>query len=166
MPDGGIALPEIGVVHAQGLTVAHLDLELNERCRTILEGIAVTPALMQRASLYVYVLGEVHQPGSFQLVAPTTVSQAITMAGSWNNGANLRNIIVLRRGERWQLMGCKINVNDILSGQKVRPRNDIWVADSDVIILRKGNRLKTDDFINLLFTLGIYSVFPATFSFY
>ena len=133
MPDGGIALPEIGVVHAQGLTVAQLDLELNERYRAILEGIGVTPTVMQRAALYVYVLGEVRQPGRFPLVAPTTVSQAIAMAGSWNNGGNLRNIIVLRPGEGWQLMGCKINVNDILSGRKVCPRNDIWVADSDVI---------------------------------
>jgi len=165
MPDGGIALPEIGVVPAQGLTVAQLDVELNERYRSVLDGIGVTPTLMQRAGLYVYVLGEVHQPGRFQLVAPTTVSQAIALAGSWNNGAYLRNIIVLRRGESWQLMGCKINVNDILRGYTVCPRNDIWVADSDVIILPKDNLLRTDDFINLLFTRGIYSVFPATFTF-
>ncbi len=166
MPDGGIALPEIGVVHVQGLTVAQLDLELNERYRMVLEGIGVTPTLMQRAALYVYVLGEVHQAGRFPLVAPTTVSQAITLAGSWNNGANLRNIIVLRRGEGWQLMGCKISVNDILYGRTVCPRCDIWLADSDVVIVPKSDLLRTDDFINLLFTRGIYSVLPATFTFY
>ena len=111
-------------------------------------------------------LGEVHQAGRFPLVAPTTVSQAITLAGSWNNGANLRNIIVLRRGEGWQLMGCKISVNDILYGRTVCPRCDIWLADSDVVIVPKSDLLRTDDFINLLFMRGIYSVLPATFTFY
>ena len=48
---------------------------------------------------YVFVLGEVKTPGRFQLDSPTTVMQAISMAGSWNVGAHIDHIVVFRRGE-------------------------------------------------------------------
>ena len=40
------------------------------------------------------------------------------------------------------------------------PPGEIWLNDSDVIILPKSKILLTDDFINLVFTRGIYGVVP------
>lgn len=159
-PDGCITLPEIGTVVAQGLTAAELGIELNERYREQLPGLGVTPVLSQRAPRYVYVLGEVTRPGRFVLEAPTTASQAVSLAGSWNMGANLRQIVVLRRGDQWQLMGCLINLHDVLYAQKPCPRQDIWLSDSDIVIVPKGNLMKADDFIDQVFTRGLYRVLP------
>jgi polysaccharide export outer membrane protein len=40
------------------------------------------------------------------------------------------------------------------------PAGEIWLNDSDVIILPKSKILLCDDFINLVFTRGVYGVVP------
>jgi polysaccharide export outer membrane protein len=159
-PEGTVALPAIGSVQAQGLTLSELQTELNESYRQVVEGIQVIPILVQRAPRYVYVLGEVNTPGRFDLTGPTTALQAIGMAGSWRVGANLRQIVVFRRGDDWRLLATMIDLQGALLGNQPCPPGEIWIDDSDVIIVPKGKILIADDFINLVFTRGIYGVFP------
>ena len=161
-PEGTVSLPAIGSVRAQGLTLTEFQDEINERYRQDIEGIQIIPILTQRAPRYVYVLGEVKTPGRFELTGPTTAIQAISMAGSWNVGANLRQIVVFRRGDDWRLMATMIDLEGALFGRQPCPKGEIWIDDSDVIIVPKGPILQADDFINLVFTRGIYGVFPLT----
>ena len=166
-PDGTISLPAVGVVHAQGLTLQELRAELREAYRQEVEGIEVIPVLVQRAPRYVYVLGEVALPGRYELTGPTTVLQALSMAGSWNVGAHLRQVVVLRRGEDWRLMATMLNLQPPLYGKQPCPPDEIWLSDSDIIIVPKSPILVADEFIELVFTRGIYGVFPlnATINF-
>lgn len=161
-PEGTIALPAIGSVQAQGLTLPELQVELNENYRQVVEGIQVIPILVQRAPRYVYVLGEVNTPGRFELTGPTTALQALSMAGSWRVGANLRQIVVFRRGDDWRLLATMINLEGALFGNQPCPPGEIWIDDSDVVIVPKSKILIADDFINLVFTRGIYGVFPLS----
>jgi polysaccharide export outer membrane protein len=161
-PEGTVSLPAIGSVPAQGLSLPELQEEVNERYRQQIEGIEVIPVLVQRAPRYVYVLGEVGNPGRFELTGPTTVLQALSMAGSWNVGANIRQIVVFRRGDDWRLMATMLNLDAALHGKQPCPPGEIWLSDSDVIIVPKSRILVADDFINLVFTRGIYGVFPLS----
>jgi polysaccharide export outer membrane protein len=163
-PSGMISLPVVGTVPAQGLSLSELQQELNERYRQHIEGIEVVPVLVQRAARYVYVLGEVGTPGRFELSGPTTVMQALSMAGSWNNGANIRQIVIFRRGQQWQLMATKVNLQAALHGNQPTPAGELWLSDSDVIIVPKSPILIADDFIELVFTRGIYGIFPLDVS--
>jgi polysaccharide biosynthesis/export protein len=159
-PEGTISLPAIGSIQSQGLTLPELQTELNEAYRQVVDGIQVIPMLTQRAPRYVYVLGEVNNPGRFELTGPTTALQSLAMAGSWRVGANLRQIVVFRRGDDWRLLATLINLEGALFGNQPCPRGEIWIDDSDVIIVPKGKILIADDFIDLVFTRGIYGVFP------
>ena len=161
-PEGTISLPAIGTVPAQGLTLPELLVELNERYRDIVEGIQINPILAQRAPRYVFVVGEVNKPGRFELTGPTTAIQAISMAGSWRVGANLRQIVVFRRGDDWRLLATIIDLQAALLGNQSCPPGEIWIDDSDIVIVPKSKILIADDFINLVFTRGIYGVFPLT----
>jgi len=161
-PEGTIALPALGTVPAQGLTLPELQRELNERYRQDIEGIEVIPVLVQRAPRYVFVLGEVAMPGRYELTGPTTVMQAISMAGSWNVGAHLRQIVVFRRGDDWRLMATMLDLGPALNGHKACPPGEIWLSDSDIVIVPKSPILHADDFISLVFTRGIYGVFPMS----
>jgi len=163
-PEGSISLPAIGCVPAQGLTLRELQQELNERYREQIEGMEVIPVLVQRAPRFVYVLGEVHTPGRFELVGPTTVIQAISMAGGWNVGANLRQVVVFRRDDSWQLLATMLNLQAPLYGNDACPSGEIWLSDSDVVIVPKGKILIADEFIELVFTRGAYGVFPFSSS--
>jgi polysaccharide export outer membrane protein len=159
-PEGTIALPAIGSIQAQGLSLPELQKEINECYQQVVEGIQIIPILVQRAPRYVYVLGEVNNPGRFELVAPTTALQAISLAGSWRVGANLRQIVVFRRGDDWRLLATMINLEAALFGHQATPPGEIWIDDSDVVIVPKSSILVADDFINLVFTRGLYGVFP------
>lgn len=159
-PEGTVTLPAIGYVHAQGLTLPELQQEINERYREMIEGIEVMPVLSQRAPRYVYVLGEVRTPGRFEMTGPTTILQSIAMAGSWNVGANISQVVVFRRGDDWRLMATMVNLEGALRGKQPSPPGEIWLSDSDVVIVPKGRILEFDDFINLVFTRGLYGVFP------
>ncbi len=159
-PEGTIALPVIGSVQAQGLTLPELQQELNECYREQIQGMEIIPVLIRRAPRFVYVLGEVGTPGRFELSGPTTVLQALSMAGSWNVGANLEQIVVFRRGDDWRLMATMVDLKAALHGKQACPAGEIWLSDSDVIIVPKSRILRTDDFIELVFTRGLYGVIP------
>ena len=159
-PDGSISLTAIGHIRAQGLTLDELRQEINERYREKIEGMEIIPVLTARAPRYVYVLGEVHAPGRFEMLGPTTALQALAMAGSWNVGANISQVVVFRRGDDWRLMATMIDLQGALRGKQPCPQGEIWLDDSDVIIVPKGRILEADDFINLVFTRGLYGVFP------
>lgn len=164
-PDGSISLPAVGPVPVQGLTLEEVERELNLRYLLEVEGIEVTPILETRAPRYVYVLGEVKLPGRYTLEGPTTVMQAISMGGSWNVGANLKQVVVFRRGDDWRLMATMLDLQDALAGKCKCPAGEIWLGDSDVVLVPKSAILRADDFINLVFTRGAYGVMPFTTSY-
>lgn len=161
-PEGTISLPAIGHVNAQGFTLTELQQELNERYRSVVEGLEVMPVLVTRAPRYVYVLGEVRAPGRYTLEAPTTAIQAVSLAGGWNVGANLRQVVVLRRGDDWQMTATMLNIQAPLYGNLNRPVGEIWLSDSDIVIVPKTRILVADEFIELVFTRGIYGVVPVS----
>jgi polysaccharide export outer membrane protein len=113
----------------------------------------------------VYVLGEVRNPGRFELVGPTTAMQSISLAGGWNIGGNLRQVVVFRRAEDWRLIATKLDIQGALFGHRPVPSDEIWLRDSDVVLVPKTPLLRLDDVIDLAFTRGVYRVFPIGFGY-
>jgi polysaccharide export outer membrane protein len=159
-PNGTVQLPALGSVPAQGLSLAELRNEVEARYADLVPGFEVTPVLVERAPRSVYVLGEVAKPGKFALDAPTTVIQAIAMAGSWNIGGNLRQVIIFRRDDCWRLMATRVNVRPALYNSRKLEADDIWLRDSDIVIVPKSPLQVFDDYVQLIFTKGIYGVVP------
>jgi polysaccharide export outer membrane protein len=164
-PDGTVQLPALGSVYVQGLTLAECQREIDERYAQLVQGMEITPILVHRAPRFVFVLGEVRAPGRYSLEGPTTIMQAVAMAGSWNVGANLKELVVFRRDDCWRLMATKLNIQGALRGHRPCPADEIWLRDSDIVLVPKSALLLTDDAINLLFTRGLYSVIPANVTF-
>jgi polysaccharide export outer membrane protein len=159
-PEGSIALPAIGSVPAQGLTLAELKRELDERFALKVDGLEVTPVLVTRAPRYFYVLGEVAHPGRFSLEGPTTTMQAISLAGGWNLGGNLRQVVIFRRGDDWRLMATMLDVRGALYAKVPTPADEVWLNDSDVVVVPKAPIRVFDDYLSLAFTQGLYSIMP------
>jgi polysaccharide export outer membrane protein len=163
-PEGTIQAPGLGSVFVQGLAIEELRSELEARYGAIFgPGLLVSPALSERATSYVFLGGEVAIPGRYTLEGPTTVMQAIALAGGWNNGGNTREVVVFRRDENWCLKATKINVHRPLYGKDPCPVNDVWLRDNDLVIVPKSRILCAADVIELYFTRGVYAVFPITF---
>lgn len=160
-PDGTIRLPLVGTIGVVGLSLDELERETNMRYAQQLQGLRVTPILTQRAPRFIYVAGEVTNPGRFELPAPTTAMQAIALAGGWNTGGNLRQIVVFRRDQNWRLMAIKLDLAGGLFGKRPVPSDEIWLRDSDIILIPKTPILRLADAVELYFTRTLYGIFPA-----
>jgi len=91
--------------------------------------------------------------------------QAIALAGSWNIGAKLNHVIVLRRDENWQLIATRLPLHDAFFGKTSCPDGEIWLRDSDIVIVPKSRIQWTGDLIELFFTRGLYGVLPINGAF-
>jgi polysaccharide export outer membrane protein len=163
-PEGTIQAAGIGSVYVQGLTLDELKSELEARyAEAYGPGLEVSPQLTERATSYVFIGGEVRAPGRYTLEGPTTVTQAIAMAGSWNNGGNLRQVVIFRRDENWCLKATKIDLRAPLYGKDPCPTNDVWLRENDLVLVPKSCILCATDLIELYFTRGVYAVFPINY---
>jgi protein involved in polysaccharide export with SLBB domain len=161
-PSGEIRLPRIGSVQASGLTIEELKQELNLRYDELIGGLEVEPSLAEQAPHFVYVLGEVLQPGRFDLEdTPTSVMGAIAMAGGYiPTSANLRQVVVFRRGETFELLSTVLDLRAPLLGHEAHPADNIWLRDGDVIVLPSTPLRLINNLVRQVFTEGVYGVIP------
>ena len=82
--------------------------------------------------------------------------QAIALAGGWNIGGNRREIVVFRRAEDWHLIATKLG----LLGERPSPADELWLRDSEILIVPKSPIVRVNDFIELVFTRGVYGAIP------
>jgi polysaccharide export outer membrane protein len=159
-PSGEIQVPGINSVFVQGLTLAEARQEIDAQYDAAIPGVQVTLVLVERAQRFIYVMGEVPQGGRFELEGPTTAMMAIGMAGGWTPGSNLRQVVVFRRGDDWRLMATMLDLRGALYARRPVPADDIWLNDSDIILVPKTPIEQADDLIEQVFTRGVYGLVP------
>ena len=95
-PDGYISFPLVGEIVASGLTVDELRGEIESKVRLYSPDSPVTVTLMQLQSAMFYVTGKVARPGSYVMNGPTSVLQALAMAGGITPYASEGDILIVR----------------------------------------------------------------------
>jgi polysaccharide export outer membrane protein len=159
-PAGEIQLPGIESVLVQGLSLAEARQEIDAQYDAAIPGVQITLVLVERAKRFIYVLGEVGQSGRFELQGPTTAMMAISMAGGWTPGSNLRQVVVFRRGDDWRMMATMLDVRGALYARRPVPADDIWLNDSDIVLVPKTPIEQVDELIEQVFTRGVYGLIP------
>ena len=159
-PSGEIRLPRIGSVCAHGLTIDELKQEINLRYDALVGGLEIEPSLQAQAPHFFYVLGEAATPGRFEMAGPTTVLGGIAMAGGHVPGANLRQVVIFRRGENWEVLSTLLDLRGTILGQDSQPCDEIWLRDGDVVILPSTPIRLFDNFVRQVFVDGIYGIVP------
>lgn len=157
-PEGTVQLPIVHSVYVQGLTLSEAQREIEARFGEVVAGVEIAPILVQRAPRYIYVLGEVRDAGRYELSGPTTVTQAIAMAGGWIYGGNLWKVVVFRRADDWRLMASAVDVRGSLYGYRPCPADEIWLNDSDIVLVPKSAVLVAANVIDLVFLQGIFRI--------
>ena len=125
-----------------------------------IRGVEVTPVLIERAPRFIYVVGEVDQAGRFDLVGPTTAIQAVALAGGFEDAGNLRQVIVFRRDQNWRLTATKLDLAGALLGKKPHPSDEIWLRDSDIVLVPQKPIQRFSEAVNLYLTNTLYAIFP------
>ena len=96
-PDGKIYYPLVGEIRAAGKTVKQLQEEISKRLEKFVTDASVTVILLKTQNYKFYVTGKVNKPGDFLAGRPTTVLQAIAMAGGLTPFASPTKIIIVRK---------------------------------------------------------------------
>ncbi len=159
-PDGRIQLPMLGGVYVLGMTLEEIKREVNLRYQAQITGIEVEPRLTQQAPHFFHVYGQVGSPGQFELRGPTTVTAGIAQAGGVSLGGNARQIVIFRRAEDWRLVSTVLDLRGAHLGKRPNPSDEIWLRDSDLIIVPERPITRANQAIQQIFTDGIYRVVP------
>ncbi len=134
--NGELSFPLIGNVKAEGLTVGELTKTIEDRLR---EDYLVNPKVNVVVEEYnprkVFVLGSVDKPGAYELPAnrPTTVIEAITMAGGFSKVADRNGTKVIRKTAAGKEETIKVKADDIT--QKGQKDKDVTVQPNDVVFV-------------------------------
>jgi polysaccharide export outer membrane protein len=128
-PDGRISVPLIGDVTASGRTPEQLEKDISERLSKFIKEPQVNVGILVVGSKKYFILGEVNKPGSFPLVVPTNVLEALVNAGGFRDFANESKILILR--------GDKVltfNYKQVTRGKK--PEQNILLEPGDKIVVK------------------------------
>ena len=159
--DGRVNLPLIGGVYVYGLTLDEIRREVNLRyVERNAVGLEVEPSISRPAAKFVYVTGEVNKPGRYELLQPTTVTQALAMAENIRNGGNRRQIVIFRRADNWRMIATKLDLKGAHLGRRPDPSDEIWLRPDDTILVPPTPIKQFDNFVEQVFTNGAYRVFP------
>ncbi len=99
-PDGKISLPLVNDVVAAGLTPMELRDQLTKKMATYVQNPAVSVVVREIRSLKVSVIGQVRTPGRYDIKGPSTVLDALALAGGFTEFAARRKITILRSAQR------------------------------------------------------------------
>jgi polysaccharide export outer membrane protein len=128
-PDGKISLPLAGELVAAGKTPAELQTELTHVLSPYIKDTSVAVLVREINGPKVFVLGEVHHPGSFPLRGPVSVVQAIALAGGRGDFAG-DDVIWLRQGKEGKTDRVRLSFDELVKGEVA---GALWLRSGDVL---------------------------------
>jgi polysaccharide export outer membrane protein len=127
-PDGKITLPLIGDLQASGVTPEKLTAVITEGLSKFVTNPEVMVKVEAVNSKQYFMSGQVQRPGKYPLVVPTTVLEAISIAGDLRDYANAKNILIVRGPKRF-----KFNYKEVMKGKNLA--QNIYLESGDHIFV-------------------------------
>lgn len=139
-PDGGITVPNAGVVHVGGLTIQEAEKRIRSRMQQSVAGLEdgsvyLKISLGDIRSIKVNIIGEASMPGTYTLPSLATLFNALYEAGGVSEIGSLRNIGLIRGGKQI----AELDVYDYL----IRGKQEVNLGlhDNDMIIVHPYDNL-------------------------
>jgi polysaccharide export outer membrane protein len=131
-PDGRITLPLLNEFEAAGLTPEALREKIAAAADKYIQDPNVTIIVKQINSRRVYITGNVNKPGSYNLMAPTTVVQLLSMAGGLQDYADKKNIVVMRT-ENGKPASYRFNYKEVIERKNLRQNIELKPGDTVIV---------------------------------
>ena len=132
-PEGAIIIPNIGPIYLNGLSVEKAESRIKSRLKNIYSTLGQNTfaqvSLGQIRTVSVNVLGEVAQPGTYQVSSFTTAFNALYNAGGPTENGSFRNIGIYRSGK-------EVAVLDVYNFLVKGTGQNIMLQDQDVVMVK------------------------------
>ena len=131
-PDGTISLPLIGDVKVVGQTVNEITTKITNKYSEYIKDPSVNITLEKYQRLAVMVMGEVNNPGTYQLKQGQRVLEAISRAGGFTENADMSMVKLSRKNTE-----LKIDLEKLIN--KSKNQKNHLLKDGDVIYIPKAS---------------------------
>jgi len=131
-PDGKISLPLLHDIQAAGLTPLQLRDKIAAALAEFMPNPEVSVTVMQVNSYRISVLGEFQKPGVLQLKAPTTVLEALALAGGFRDFASPSKIVIFRKDGTGQTQKLRFNYNRAVGSAG---EENVTLKSGDVVVV-------------------------------
>jgi len=132
-PDGRISLPLIGEVQAAGMSVAQLQAVIAQKLSAYMSHPEVNVSVQEIKSRSFNIIGRVNKAGSYDLLRPMTVLDAIAEAGGFQDFAKQKDIYILREKPSGGKSRFPFNYKDVIKGKHIE--QNITLEPNDTIIV-------------------------------
>jgi len=132
-PDGKISLPLIGELQVSGLTAAQVQRVVAERLKEYISNPEVAVIVQEVKSRTYVILGKVTKPGSYELGKPTTVLEAIALAGGFLDFAKTSKIYIMRPKGNGSSETLYFDYKRIIKGRN--PEQNVELKSGDTIVV-------------------------------
>ena len=132
-PDGKISLPLVGELEVTGLTAASVQRLITQRLVEYISTPQVTVIVQEVKSQTYIVVGKVTKPGSYELGKPTTVLEAIAIAGGFLDFAKPKKVKIMRRMPSGQSETFYFDYNKVIKGKNLE--QNIVLQNGDTIVV-------------------------------
>jgi polysaccharide biosynthesis/export protein len=153
-PDGYITLRQVGEVSAAGQTLAELTESVKRAYGKILHEPALSIDPKDFEKPYFLVGGQVGRPGKFDWRGDLTLTQALTIAGGFNDNAKHSQVLLFRRVSDQWAEAKLIDVKRMLRTGNLQ--EDLVLQPGDMVYVPKNAISKIKPYIPIP-TLGLYS---------
>lgn len=144
-PDGYISLSGVGDYYAKGKTTKDLSAGIETAYGKILKQPVVTVDLKNFQEPYFVVGGQVGHPGKYNLRAPTTVVEALAIAGGLTPASKHSQILLFRRVNASTFEVKKLNVKKMLL--KADMNEDVTLRPGDMLYVPQNTISKISRFL-------------------
>jgi len=142
-PDGFVSLAGAGDIHLEGLTTRESVEAIRAAYANVLHDPLVTVDLKDFNKPFFTVGGQVNRPGKYDLRGPTSVTEAIAVAGGFNQAARHSQVLLFRRqNDAWYEVKS-LNLKNILRGRnlgedtELRPGDMLYVPQNFISKAKK-----------------------------
>ena len=105
--------------------------------------------------------GEVSKPGVVEIAGSMTILQSIAQAGGLREGANVREVMIIRRRADSSSTALHVDLKAVLNGKD--PSNDLKVQPFDIVYIPRSKIRNVNKWVdqylrqNIPITFGIYT---------
>ena len=131
--DGKITMPLIGEVQASGMMPDALQANIAEKLHEFIKGAEVTVVVEEMKSRQFNVMGEVEHPGTYPLLRPTRVLEALAQAGGFRDFAKVTKIHILRRTPQGTVVTLPFNYKEVTKGKNDAQNIEVEAGDTVIV---------------------------------
>jgi polysaccharide biosynthesis/export protein len=158
-PDGYVTLKAVGSIFVEGQTVPELTEAVKAAYAKTLHNPIIEVSLKDFEKPYFIAAGEVSKPGKYDLRSDLTVTEAVAIAGGFNDKAKNSQVVLFRPAPGGGFEVKRLNVKKLLASRNLS--EDLQLQPGDVLYIPQSTFSKIRPFLPTS-SMGAYYN-PATF---